>query len=1490
MARLSTILFLCALSMFGWSQTVQTGKHFYAIQNLETGEIILRGLTGFRGVSHPPNSLFLGPNRSYRHWVLQARTLNVGYMDFTTPVSGRRFRLGDTLLGSPDSLDTDGDGLHDQGEMIIGTDPNNPDTDGDGVQDGSEVLQNGNPLDGISAGTGVVGTIRRVPGLAIDVEALNDLAVLINDRGFAYFYNVFNGLEPRLAGRVSLPDDGLALHLDGTEMAVAVGSAGLAVVDFSNVARPEVRHEINLGEYAQTVLAFCGQALVGTFEGTLHRIDMETGSTLESMDDFGGEVQDLDLYEDHLYVLSASELRIYDLALSGFNLRSTLALSGSTPPLEVGRKLFVGGGYAYFGYFRGFQVIDVNDVDNPVVVGVPDGTQDAIHKIASTGSGRTLASTSFAGSNTLVFTQFDGSDPTDVTAILNSFDTPGQTRGFAVYNGLAYAADGSSGMQVINYQSGDIAGLAPSVSLALNQDGQAVEGSILRMTARAVDDVQVRNVAFFIDEVQVATDGNFPFEYRLKVPNFLGGRQLSLTARALDTGGNSSWSDELLLQIQPDNSTPPAIVDNQPADGATLEALSTLSATFNKSMDNDTIDTSSWSVVSAGLDQTFDTADDQILVPDRVEVFSDPFRLDAIFDAGLAAGLYRAEITQTTQDFASTSLAAPFQWTFTINAPAVTANEPLAGVTLPFLDEIAVVFSKAVNGSTVTNTSFTLEEAGVDGVFDTADDTLISDGVAAYFPETLRAVRRFTGGLRQGLYRATATTQITDDGGSPIQAVHSWTFTVTAPEVVAFTPAQGSSQDTLTQVTAEFSVAMDATTIDADHFTLIEQGPDEVFGTADDHVLIPDSIAVVNSGTSARLFFNTSIPSGQFQARLAADVRDNDGQKLGEDFTWTFTVNPAQVTANFPLDLDVVEAQNFVRATFDKPIDLASLNATTMEVREAGDDDTFETADDVIVSDGDFSFNNLQARRDFPSGLPSGDYRVTLTTGITDTLGHPIAAPYSWTFVNSGGTSITGTAQFNDGSPAVGAQVTMDSVFIGKRNTTTDANGNFTLSGITTTGIQIIRVDIELEQSGTTYRGAVDLTEFVLDGATQAGIVVIEPFCDARFDGGVFPFEQGLNAPVAALTTFDDGSGEALFIGGRFDQAAGQTVNYVVKWQNGVYTPLGSGFDDFVNALAVHDDGNGAALYAAGRFRNSNGTSLDRIARWDGSQWQPLAGGLGGWVNVLYSFDDGNGPALYAGGFFTQADGQNASRIARWRNNAWEALGDGLDAPVYAMTRHDDGGGADLYVGGSFFTSGAATVPFVARFNGTGFESLDNGLGNTVRALASFDDGNGPELYAGGDFGNDGNGNPVLAIARFDGTQWNSLGNGVTGQGGHKRHGKTPFGDNGQVAAMTVFDGGSGPALYVTGTFTFAGSRSAAHIARWQHGNWWTVGNGITGEPNNPFDDPYFGTSFTVIGAQGKAPQLYLGGPFSAVSFQSSDYLARITCSTSSSKRSSQDR
>jgi hypothetical protein len=91
----------------------------------------------------------------------------------------------------------------------------------------------------------------------------------------------------------------------------------------------------------------------------------------------------------------------------------------------------------------------------------------------------------------------------------------------------------------------------------------------------------------------------------------------------------------------------------------------------------------------------------------------------------------------------------------------------------------------------------------------------------------------------------------------------------------------------------------------------------------------------------------------------------------------------------------------------------------------------------------------------------------------------------------------------------------------------------------------------------------------------------------------------------------------------------------------------------------------------------------------------------------------------------------------------------------------------------------------VARWNGTAWSPLGSGIGfQEVRALHVFDDGSGPALFAAGWFGAAG-GVTAYSVAKWNGSNWSAL--------------STPFGTVVDIHALTVFDGGTGPALMMAG-------------------------------------------------------------------------------------------
>src|SRR5204862_6475610 len=156
---------------------------------------------------------------------------------------------------------------------------------------------------------------------------------------------------------------------------------------------------------------------------------------------------------------------------------------------------------------------------------------------------------------------YDVRDPTKTNQFLTEFVTPGVARAVSLYNGLAYVADNDKGLEVINYLPYDAKGVPPTVTLDTNfVPGVAEEGQPFRVTAHVADDVQVRNVEFYVDGQKVATDGNFPFEHRFITPLIgLNRTNFIIRARTTDTGGNATWSEQINATLVPD-ATPPAVL------------------------------------------------------------------------------------------------------------------------------------------------------------------------------------------------------------------------------------------------------------------------------------------------------------------------------------------------------------------------------------------------------------------------------------------------------------------------------------------------------------------------------------------------------------------------------------------------------------------------------------------------------------------------------------------------------------------------------------------------------------------------------------------------------------------------------------------------------------------------------------------------------------------------------------------------------------------
>ena len=111
-----------------------------------------------------------------------------------------------------------------------------------------------------------------------------------------------------------------------------------------------------------------------------------------------------------------------------------------------------------------------------------------------------------------------------------------------------------------------------------------------------------------------------------------------------------------------------------------------------------------------------------------------------------------------------------------------------------------------------------------------------------------------------------------------------------------------------------------------------------------------------------------------------------------------------------------------------------------------------------------------------------------------------------------------------------------------------------------------------------------------------------------------------------------------------------------------------------------------------------------------------------------------------------------------------------------------------------------------------------------------------------------GGGVLVNRVAKWDGVRWSALAGGVS----HP------------VRALTVWDDGSGAALYVGGDFTSASGAPANHVAKWDGTSWTALGGGVSAPVDAlaVFDD-------------GSGAVLHVGGEFTSAGGAPAQHVAR---------------
>jgi hypothetical protein len=206
--------------------------------------------------------------------------------------------------------------------------------------------------------------------------------------------------------------------------------------------------------------------------------------------------------------------------------------------------------------------------------------------------------------------------------------------------------------------------------------------------------------------------------------------------------------------------------------------------------------------------------------------------------------------------------------------PVVTVTSPLtASLDNPITSTVSATFSRPIEASTVTATSFTVSQAGP--VLTPVAGAVAVNGSTVTF--TPSAPLEF-----DKSYIAKLTTDIEDASGNPLGAVYSWGFgTHPRPKVNIMSPLSAQTGVARnTTVSAVFSQPIVASSVTATSFTLTPAGTGAVPVTG---------TLTVNGNT---VTFTPSAPlaaSTVYTARFTTDITDDEGAKMAAEHTWTFT-------------------------------------------------------------------------------------------------------------------------------------------------------------------------------------------------------------------------------------------------------------------------------------------------------------------------------------------------------------------------------------------------------------------------------------------------------------------------------------------------------------------------------------------------------------------------------------------------------------------------
>ncbi len=307
--------------------------------------------------------------------------------------------------------------------------------------------------------------------------------------------------------------------------------------------------------------------------------------------------------------------------------------------------------------------------------------------------------------------------------------------------------------------------------------------------------------------------------------------------------------------------------------------------------------------------------------------------------------------------------------------PTVVSTTPSPNATgVAISASVTATFSEAVTN--VSGTTFVLTQSGnpVTGTVTYSSGTLTATFTpsAALLPSTA--------------YSAQLSSAISDLQGAPLLST-SWTFTTaadtTAPMVVSTNPAANATGVGLTS------------TVQAIFTEPVANATMTTFTLKDNVTPITGTVTTSAINKSATFTPAAALPASTLlTATLTTAITDLAGNPLASaPVTWTFTTGADTVAPTLVMTTPASNATGVaVNSTVVARFDEAVANATTT---------TFTLMNGATAIPGTVTTSAVNKTATFTptSQLPASTVlTATLTTGITDVAGNPLAAPATWTF------------------------------------------------------------------------------------------------------------------------------------------------------------------------------------------------------------------------------------------------------------------------------------------------------------------------------------------------------------------------------------------------------------------------------------------------------------------------------------------------------------